>query len=102
MYPAECRQRGLTYRAPLKASISISINGRTMDLVDSIIGDLPIMVRSKRCHLANLSEEELVRFGEEPLEKGGYFICKGMEKVCSCFIFVAIFAWLLGNATIGG
>uniref|UniRef100_A0A914CW68 DNA-directed RNA polymerase n=1 Tax=Acrobeloides nanus TaxID=290746 RepID=A0A914CW68_9BILA len=81
VYPAECRQRGLTYRAPLKASISISINGRTMDLVDSIIGDLPIMVRSKRCHLANLSEEELVRFGEEPLEKGGYFICKGMEKV---------------------
>lgn len=42
------------------------------------------MLRSNRCHLQLMSREQLVAHGEEGNEKGGYFICKGSEKV-SCW-----------------
>ncbi|VDM49524.1 unnamed protein product [Toxocara canis] len=69
IYPSECRQRGTTYRAPLKASIEIRSNG------------VPVMLMSSRCHLRGLSRSQLVAKGEEGTEKGGYFIVKGSEKV---------------------
>ena len=49
-------------------------------------GDAPIMVRSKRCHLAGLSEDELMNYREEPKEMGGYFITNGNEKVMRLLI----------------
>ncbi|VDK87186.1 unnamed protein product [Onchocerca ochengi] len=39
------------------------------------------MLKSNRCHLRCLTREQLVAHGEEGTEKGGYFICKGSEKV---------------------
>ncbi|MCX8171818.1 MAG: DNA-directed RNA polymerase subunit B'', partial [Candidatus Bathyarchaeota archaeon] len=45
------------------------------------IGDIPTMLKSKFCHLYGLSEEELVRQGEDPLDPGGYFIINGSERV---------------------
>lgn len=41
------------------------------------------MLKSNRCHLHLLTPEQLVNRGEESAEKGGYFICKGSEKVSS-------------------
>lgn len=43
---------------------------------------VPVMLKSCRCHLQWLSREQLIAHGEEGTEKGGYFICKGSEKVC--------------------
>ena len=57
------------------------MNGARLDTLDTVIGQVPIMLRSNRCHLAKLSREELVKAGEEATEKGGYFVCKGSEKV---------------------
>ncbi|KAL3998757.1 RNA polymerase Rpb2 domain 6 family protein [Acanthocheilonema viteae] len=39
------------------------------------------MLKSNRCHLRWLTREQLIAHGEEGTEKGGYFICKGNEKV---------------------
>lgn len=39
------------------------------------------MLKSNRCHLRWLTKEQLIAHGEEGTEKGGYFICKGYEKV---------------------
>ncbi len=39
------------------------------------------MVRSRNCHLAELSEKELIKANEDPNEFGGYFIINGNEKI---------------------
>ncbi|MCD6387596.1 MAG: DNA-directed RNA polymerase subunit B'', partial [Methanophagales archaeon] len=45
------------------------------------IGELPIMVKSKKCALHGLSAKELAEAGEDPLDPGGYFIVNGAEHV---------------------
>uniref|UniRef100_A0A915PND6 DNA-directed RNA polymerase subunit beta n=1 Tax=Setaria digitata TaxID=48799 RepID=A0A915PND6_9BILA len=81
LFPSECRQRGLTYRGPLKVGLEIRLNGSRTDVCEAVIGEVPIMLKSSRCHLRWLTREQLVAHGEEGTEKGGYFICKGSEKV---------------------
>lgn len=39
------------------------------------------MVGTKKCHLYNLSSEELIKLTEDPNEFGGYFIINGNEKI---------------------
>ncbi|KAI6225647.1 DNA-directed RNA polymerase [Aphelenchoides besseyi] len=79
--PSECRQRGLTYRAPMTTTVDVRLNGAFFGSYSTVIGHVPIMLRSSRCHLENLSEDQLVTAGEERLERGGYFVCNGSEKV---------------------
>ncbi|KAI1389291.1 DNA-directed RNA polymerase II subunit RPB2 [Hypoxylon trugodes] len=45
------------------------------------IGKLPIMVKSKACHLSGESDDELFLLNECPYDQGGYFIINGSEKV---------------------
>ena len=45
------------------------------------IGRVPVMLRSTYCTLANLSDDDLIAFGECPYDQGGYFIINGSEKV---------------------
>ncbi|CAK7270705.1 DNA-dependent RNA polymerase II [Sporothrix epigloea] len=52
------------------------------DMKDMVfMGRLPIMVRSKICHLDNEDEEGLFLLNECPYDQGGYFIINGSEKV---------------------
>ncbi|PIO74566.1 RNA polymerase I, Rpa2 specific domain protein [Teladorsagia circumcincta] len=44
------------------------------------------MLRSTACHLSKMNRKELLKAGEEGTEKGGYFICKGSEKVIRLLI----------------
>lgn len=81
IYPSECRQRGLTYKAPLRVNINLKVNGRLIDTIEHFIGEVPVMLRSNRCNLNGLNAQKLIKCGEEASEKGGYFICKGSEKV---------------------
>ncbi|OTB02756.1 hypothetical protein M426DRAFT_61544 [Hypoxylon sp. CI-4A] len=53
--------------------------GKTMDQV--FIGKLPIMIKSKACHLSGESEDDLFLLNECPYDQGGYFIINGSEKV---------------------
>ncbi len=74
-YPYECRLRNLTYSAPL--FLEFVENGEPVEVE---IGHLPIMLKSKNCLLHGLSDEELIRLGEDTEDAGGYFIINGTER----------------------
>jgi DNA-directed RNA polymerase subunit B" len=51
------------------------------DLVEADIGTLPIMLNSKVCNLFGLTSDEMITFGEDPNDPGGYFVVNGSERV---------------------
>ncbi len=79
--PMEARMRNLTYSSPIFLEIFPTINGIERDMEEVFIGQLPIMVKSKPCHLNGLGKNELLDLGEDPLDPGGYFIVNGTEKI---------------------
>lgn len=122
LLPYECRDRNMTYSAPLYVGIDSKVTKcveqdiplNEMDeeqqaearvtgkhpvrlvwkdepnVLDSdkqkssdqvFIGKLPIMVKSKACHLSSESEEDLFLLNECPYDQGGYFVINGSEKV---------------------
>ncbi|MFH1376768.1 MAG: DNA-directed RNA polymerase subunit B'' [Candidatus Woesearchaeota archaeon] len=81
IYPTEARLRKLTYSAPVYLEISAYINDIQRDSFTTQIGKLPIMLKSKFCHLYGLNKEELIKHGEDPDDPGGYFILNGNERV---------------------
>uniref|UniRef100_A0A183CS68 DNA-directed RNA polymerase n=1 Tax=Globodera pallida TaxID=36090 RepID=A0A183CS68_GLOPA len=68
VFPAECRQRGITYRAPLWVNINLTVNGRCIDNVEVLLAEIPILLLSNRCNLHGLTRKQLVQKGEEGLE----------------------------------
>ncbi|KAJ6141536.1 DNA-directed RNA polymerase I subunit RPA2 [Penicillium chermesinum] len=86
IYPSECRERHATYRGKLRARLEYQVNNG--DWMESIreLGQVPIMVRTNRCHLEKASPEELVNHKEESEELGGYFIVNGNEKLIRMLI----------------
>ncbi|PFH57580.1 hypothetical protein XA68_14844 [Ophiocordyceps unilateralis] len=79
--PSECRQRHVTYRGKLSATLEYVINDGDPVEFTRELGQLPIMVKSNRCHLENNSPALLVQRKEESEELGGYFIVNGIEKL---------------------
>src|SRR3989338_8562405 len=81
IYPSEARLRKLTYSAPVFIRVSAHINGAQRESFETQLCNIPVMLRSKQCHLNKLSTEELIQHGEDPDDPGGYFIINGTEKV---------------------
>ena len=81
IYPCEARLRSLTYSAPIYLEVSAYVDDVQKENFTAMIGKLPIMIRSKYCHLYGLKREELIQKGEDPNEAGGYFIINGNERV---------------------
>ena len=81
IFPMEARLRKITYSAPTWIITSAHINGVQRESVKSQICNLPVMLKSKWCHLNKLNRDELISKGEDPDEPGGYFIINGTEKV---------------------
>ena len=79
--PMEARLRKISYSAPIQLEIATYINDVQRESFVSQIGKIPIMLKSKYCHLHGLSKEELIKVGEDPNDPGGYFIVNGTEKV---------------------
>jgi DNA-directed RNA polymerase subunit B len=91
--PMEARLRNLNYLAPIELEFTIIEDGIEKEPEKVHIGDLPIMLRSKRCNLykENMEEEreltdseyrdKLIEAGEDPADPGGYFIIGGTERV---------------------
>ena len=48
--------------------------------------DLRNLLQSNRCHIKDMTPEQLISQGEEPNEMGGYFICNGLEKLIRLLI----------------
>jgi len=79
--PSEARIRNLTYCAPMYIEMTPVLNGVESEAVVVNFGDLPVMVKSKICPLAQMSEQELVKAGEDPDDPGGYFVVNGTERI---------------------
>jgi len=83
--PNEARIRNLTYASklflnmtPVRKEGSVSTRLETLKVY---IGNMPIMLRSEKCHLYGKSDDELIKMGEDPKDPGGYFIINGSERV---------------------
>jgi DNA-directed RNA polymerase I subunit RPA2 len=86
IFPAECRQRGATYKAKMSVTLRWKVDRRDAGSMDKVVGHVPIMVKSSHCRLANLCPQELVRHHEEAEEMGGYFIVNGNERLIRMLI----------------
>ncbi|XP_013907832.1 PREDICTED: DNA-directed RNA polymerase I subunit RPA2 isoform X2 [Thamnophis sirtalis] len=69
-----------------QADVSWSVNGIPKGIIKQTLGNIPIMVKSKFCHLHNLSPKALIQHHEEEEEMGGYFIINGIEKLIRMMI----------------
>jgi len=81
IFPMEGRFRDLSYVAPIAVEMTPIINGREQDTELVLIGDIPVMLKSKLCVLSQLQPEELILHGEDPNDSGGYFLINGSERV---------------------
>jgi len=81
IFPMEARFRNLTYAAPLALEMTPIIDGREQEPELVLIGNLPVILKSKLCILSQLTPEELIEHGEDPNDSGGYFIVNGSERV---------------------
>ncbi len=79
--PMEARIRSLTYSAPMYVEMTPVLNGVESEPSIVNFGDLPAMVKSKICYLANMPKHELIQAGEDPDDPGGYFIINGTERI---------------------
>ena len=99
IYPAECRERHVSYRGRMTATLEYRINDGDPHVVRRDIGLMPLMIKvssghvcdrppvltfraqSNKCHLEGNSPALLVARKEESEELGGYFIVNGIEKI---------------------
>uniref|UniRef100_A0A7S2V994 DNA-directed RNA polymerase subunit beta n=1 Tax=Entomoneis paludosa TaxID=265537 RepID=A0A7S2V994_9STRA len=88
LLPREARERKMMYSGTIRAMFcfevvqrrnGVDFPGRAIRMPKEF-GDLPIMVMSKACHLANTTAKELAAKNEEQNEMGGYFIVNGIER----------------------
>lgn len=79
--PMEARVRSLTYSAPMYVDMTPILNGVESEPAVVNFGDLPVMVKSKICYLANMGKQELIQSGEDPDDPGSYFIINGTERI---------------------
>jgi DNA-directed RNA polymerase I subunit RPA2 len=86
IYPAECRERYVTYQGKLKAKLQWRINDEDWQSSWREMGQTPIMLKSNRCHIQRFTPSQLVHHKEESEEQGGYFIVNGIEKMIRMMI----------------
>ena len=86
IYPQEARLRDLNYDSAICCNITeiLSDDGKIIEQNEHhrvVIGRTPIMLRSDKCNLTNMTPDERVKAGECEKDSGGYFIIKGNERV---------------------
>src|SRR5271170_4708276 len=86
IFPSECRERHATYRGKLRARLQYRVNNGDWKEAIRELGQLPIMLRSNRCHLEKSTPSDLVYQKEDSEEQGGYFIINGNEKIIRMLI----------------
>jgi len=84
--PSDARIRDLYYDSSINCDITDTIkeNGKIIESTlhrRTNIGRVPIMLGTGKCNLSNLNLKERIASGECEMDKGGYFIIKGNERV---------------------
>lgn len=84
--PAEARQRDLHYDSPVYVNVTTKTEFEDKEPeIEThrrvVIGRIPIMLRSSKCYLTNMTPVERIKAGECEKDEGGYFIVKGKERV---------------------
>lgn len=84
--PNEARLRSLTYSSTVYVDITKTTYEPNQEPAVQVwerepLCNIPIMLRSARCHLSTLNDRDLLASNECPLDPGGYFIVDGSEKV---------------------
>ncbi len=102
IFPAEARLRKLSYSAPIFIEVSAHINGIQRESFTTQVGSLPIMLRSKYCHLSGMGKEDLLKHGEDPTDPGGYFVINGTERVLIKVEDLAANNFLVNDESTGG
>lgn len=101
IFPSEARLRKITYSAPIFIEVSAHINGVQRESFTIQVGNLPIMLKSKNCHLHHMSRDELIKHGEDPDDPGGYFVINGSEKILVNIEDLAPNRFLVEKANVG-
>lgn len=86
IYPSECRERHVSYRGKLKVKLEWRTNNGDWHESWREMGNMPIMLRSNRCHLQKCTPSKMVQHKEESEEQGGYFIINGNERLIRMLI----------------
>src|SRR3989344_3614551 len=60
IFPAEARLRQLTYSAPIYLEVSSLVDGSPKEVFEAHVAKVPVMLRSKYCHLDGLKYEGLI------------------------------------------
>ncbi|XP_062500970.1 DNA-directed RNA polymerase III subunit RPC2-like isoform X2 [Corticium candelabrum] len=76
-----CRLRDMTYSAPITVDIEYTRGTQRIVRKALPIGRMPIMLRSCKCVLTGKSHAEMAKLNECPLDPGGYFVIRGVERV---------------------
>ena len=78
--------QGVTYKAPFTIDLCYQLNDLPVEHMNKKMGQMPIMVKSRLCHLRHMDRAQLVGVKEESCEMGGYFICNGIERIIRMLI----------------
>ena len=79
--PHECRLRDMTYSAVITVDVEYTRGSQRVIRKGLPIGRMPIMLRSSKCILTGKNPQELAKLNECPIDPGGYFVVRGVEKV---------------------
>ncbi|CAL9109161.1 unnamed protein product [Musa acuminata var. zebrina] len=86
LFPHECRQARISYKGEFRALVCFQYDEGVVVRENINFGHLPIMLKSKLCHLRGADPQKLVAHKEEATEMGGYFICNGLERLVRLLI----------------
>ncbi|PIA60123.1 hypothetical protein AQUCO_00400784v1 [Aquilegia coerulea] len=87
LLPFECRQAKISYSGRFDVNVCFKFDDAHHPIQHKFhFGYIPIMIKSKLCHLRGADSQKLVSCYEEPTEMGGYFIVGGLERLIRLLI----------------
>lgn len=76
MMPNWCRDHNQTYEGTVYFKYNVEIGGKIKNQKKVYVGKIPIMLGSNKCHLYNMTREELIKAGECPTDPFSYYIIR--------------------------
>lgn len=93
VYPSDAQKSGRTYEVRIFTDIVYWVQyTRIIDgawvtdkktkitYENKVLGSMPCMIKSNLCHLHGMTQQDIIRIGEDPLDIGGYVRIGGSDK----------------------